>query len=163
MPALLWQHDIKSPIGVWLDMREDSKGLWAKGKLTKGVQLADEALLLMKDGALKGLSIGYFSNDEEYSSEQKANLLKQVDLLETSLVTFPCNDQSQVESIKTMIRNGDMPTEREFEKALKDLGFSQKMAKQIIAKGYKSTAANDPIYEQEQAEKLDEILDLLKK
>ena len=163
MPALLWQHEMKSPIGVWLDMKEDAKGLWAKGKLTKGVQKADEALLLMKDGALKGLSIGYFPEDEEYSKENKANLLKQVDLLETSLVTFPCNDQSQVESVKTMIRNGDMPTEREFEKALRDLGFSQKLAKQIIAVGYKETAANDPIYELEQAEKLDEILNLLKK
>ena len=30
---LLWQHDPAQPIGVWQDLAEDSKGLYAKGQL----------------------------------------------------------------------------------------------------------------------------------
>lgn len=151
MPALLWQHDMKSPIGVWLEMREDEKGLWAKGQLTKGVRKADEALLLLKAGALKGLSIGYFPEDEEYDHDKKANLLKQVNLLETSLVTFACNDQSMVESVKQRFKHNDTPTAQEVESALEEMGFSKLHASQIVSFGYKNTF-------EEYDSKLDEIL-----
>jgi phage head maturation protease len=32
-PLMLWQHDTYEPIGVWDDLSDDGKGLYAKGKL----------------------------------------------------------------------------------------------------------------------------------
>jgi HK97 family phage prohead protease len=138
MPALLWQHKQDQPIGVWTEMYEDDYGLYAKGQLALGVQQADEAYILMKLGALKGLSIGYIPTDESYNKVTKTNHLKEVNLLETSLVTFPANDKSQVEVVKSKFENDETPTEREFEKALRELGLSRKQAKAFMTLGFKS-------------------------
>ncbi|WP_429098104.1 HK97 family phage prohead protease [Aeromonas veronii] len=134
---MLWQHDTTKVIGVWEEAVEDSKGLYLKGRLTKGVQLADEALLLLSAGALDGLSIGYVTIDSKYDSKQKANLLLEVELLETSIVTFPCNAQSRIDVVKSAFEEGNIPTERELEKLLREAGMSQKRAKAFLAQGYK--------------------------
>lgn len=139
---MLWQHDTTKVIGVWEEAYEDSKGLYLKGRLTKGVQLADEALLLLSAGALDGLSIGYVTIDSKYDSKQKANLLLEVELLETSIVTFPCNAQSRIDSVKSMFEEGQVPTEREMEKVLRDVGMSQKRAKAFLAQGYKGLSVD---------------------
>uniref|UniRef100_UPI004048E950 HK97 family phage prohead protease n=1 Tax=Shewanella sp. TaxID=50422 RepID=UPI004048E950 len=138
MPALLWQHKQDQPIGVWTEMYEDEKGLYAKGKLTLGVQQADEAYLLLKAGALRGLSIGYNVEVESYDRQSNTNFVKEVILHETSLVTFPCNTQSQVEVVKSKLEHDETPTEREFEKALRELGLSRKQAKAFMTLGFKS-------------------------
>lgn len=30
---MLWQHDPTQPIGLWDEVREDTRGLWVKGRL----------------------------------------------------------------------------------------------------------------------------------
>ncbi|VFS40472.1 pro-head protease [Escherichia coli] len=45
----------------------------------------------MKAGSLTGLSIGYVLKDWEYDRSKEAFLLKEIDLWEVSLVTFPSN------------------------------------------------------------------------
>ncbi|WP_330540993.1 HK97 family phage prohead protease [Aeromonas hydrophila] len=129
---MLWQHDHNNLIGVWYEGFEDDKGLYLKGKLTLGVQKADEALLLLASGALDSLSIGYAVIEEEYSYKEDANKLIKVRLDETSFVTFPANEQSRIESVKSK------PTQRELEKQLRKAGLSQKNAKAFLAKGYKA-------------------------
>ena len=39
---MLFQHDPSEPIGVWLELREDMRGLWARGKLIPDVARARE-------------------------------------------------------------------------------------------------------------------------
>ena len=39
---MLFQHDPNTPIGVWLDIREDTTGLYVKGRLTTDVERARE-------------------------------------------------------------------------------------------------------------------------
>ncbi|WP_157830539.1 HK97 family phage prohead protease [Aeromonas sobria] len=150
-PALLWQHDTSKPIGVWTSAVEDEKGLLMTGRLVKGVQLADEALLLMAAGAISGLSIGYIVLDEQYDPKLKANLLLEVELLEVSLVTQPCNDMSRIQTVKSALLNGSIPSERDIERALKELGCSSRVAKTFIAGGYKS-AFIDSLEDQEETE-----------
>jgi HK97 family phage prohead protease len=58
-PLLLWQHNPDEPIGVWESLAEDGKGLYGKARLLKGVRRADEAHILLKGGAIRGISIGY--------------------------------------------------------------------------------------------------------
>ena len=48
-PALLFGHDVREPIGEWLDLREDSRGLYAKGRLWVDGD-APDALLELRQG-----------------------------------------------------------------------------------------------------------------
>lgn len=125
--AMLWQHNPDQPVGSWLDLQENKKGLKVQGKLTLGVRQADEALLLMKDKALQGLSIGYSIPKGGYEIDEKTNIryIKKIDLWEISLVTFPANTNAQITRVKAI---EEAKTERELEKALRDAGLSRKEA-----------------------------------
>jgi len=131
-PLMLWQHDSWSPIGIWEDLAEDGKGLWGKGKLLPGVKAADEALILLKAGAVQGLSIGY--REVETEPDGNIRLLKKLDLLEISIVSFPANRRARVETVKSILDAGKLPTVREFEEFLRDAGFSKALATAIAAK-----------------------------
>jgi HK97 family phage prohead protease len=137
MPALLWQHDPSSPIGVYEHMSEDETGLFVKGRLSD-TQMGREGYTLLKDGALSGLSIGFsvYPNDGAKVDEKTGvRTLKNIKLWETSLVTFPANDAARVTGVKM---DGVLPTEREFERWLRrEAGFTETEAKLIISKGYR--------------------------
>jgi HK97 family phage prohead protease len=74
--------------------------LYVEGKLTLGVAKADEAYLLLKEGALDGLSIGFRPIVTREDKIQKARILLDVDLLEISLVTFGANAKAIVSNVK---------------------------------------------------------------
>ncbi|MEM9197006.1 MAG: HK97 family phage prohead protease [Pseudomonadota bacterium] len=84
---MLWQHDPAQPIGIWDELREDERGLFARGRILTGVQRGAEALSLMKAGAIDGLSIGYRTIRAEKTARGRS--LIEIDLWEVSLVTFP--------------------------------------------------------------------------
>lgn len=131
-PLMLWQHDTRQPIGVWDELAEDGKGLKATGRLLAGIAKADEALILLKAGALQGLSIGY--NEIDVAPDGNARLLKKLDLFEVSLVSFPANRRARVDTVKSILEAGSLPTVREFEEHLRDAGFSKSLAAAIAGK-----------------------------
>jgi hypothetical protein len=141
MPKLLWQHKSDEPIGIFTEATEDGEGLKVKGQLLMDVQRAREAHALLKAGAIDGLSIGF--SIPAGGSEMKSDgtrLIKEVNLHEVSIVTFPCNSASTISSVKSV---EDM-TEREFEKSLRDVvGLSQKQAKALISGGYAAMNRDD--------------------
>ena len=133
-PALLWQHYSSEPIGVYTQVEEDSKGLRLEGKLlVDGVARAREAYALLQAGAINGLSIGYIPLAWEYETrkEKRVRLLKEVDLWETSLVTFPANPKATVQSVKSV---GELKSVRDVEDYLRDAGLSCSEAKAVISK-----------------------------
>lgn len=137
LPAMLWQHQISEPIGVYTEMREDETGLYLKGRLLiEGDDLARRAHAHMKAGSLSGLSIGYVLDDYEYDREKEAFILKQIDLWEVSLVTFPANDEARISNVKSLLERGETPPPSKVEKALREVGFSGSQAKAFMAKGY---------------------------
>jgi hypothetical protein len=85
---MLFQHDPAQPIGTWLDIAEDGKGLRVVGKLNLDVARARELAALIRDGALDGLSIGY-KTIRSARAPGGARKLLALDLWEISLVTFP--------------------------------------------------------------------------
>jgi HK97 family phage prohead protease len=101
---LLFQHDPNEPIGVWLDIREDSNGLFVKGRLTTEVERAREVLSLMRAGALDGLSIGYRTVRGLTDPKSGIRRLMEVDLWEISVVTFPMLPEARVSSVKSRER-----------------------------------------------------------
>ena len=133
---LLWQHDSEQPIGVWQDLAEDSKGLWGKGQLLKDVSpRAAEAYGLLKAEALDGLSIGYrtIKAEKDHGRPGVLNLLE-LDLREISVVTFAANERARVETVKSILAGGALPSVREFEELLREAGFSKSLATKIASK-----------------------------
>jgi HK97 family phage prohead protease len=135
-PAMLWQHDRSAPVGVWLEAREDDRGLFLKGEVAD-TTLGRDAYTLAKMGALTGFSIGYIAPRDKNPVDPKTGVrqLKEIELWEVSLVTFPMNEDARITGVK---ENGALPTEREFERWLRrEAGFTEAEAKTIIAKGYR--------------------------
>ena len=100
MPKMLWQHDPKHPIGIWTYLSEDKRGLYAEGRLALGVRQADEAYLLLKEGILENLSIGFRTVKAVRDKTTKGRLLLDIDLIEISLVTFGANSRALVRQVK---------------------------------------------------------------
>lgn len=137
MPSMLLQHggptaEDMTPIGIWEEMTEDSHGLKVKGKLAN-TERGREAYELLKMGAFNGLSIGYTVKEFERRTkpEEPRRTLKSVNLLEVSLVTFPANGKARVHSVKSI---DEMDSIAEIEKSLRDVGYSHKEAKKLVAK-----------------------------
>jgi HK97 family phage prohead protease len=124
---LLYQHDAKEPIGVFDEIIEDKKGLRVKGRLAMGTQKGREVYELMKMGAIDGLSIGYRVSPKGamYDERGKKRMLKEVDLMEISAVTFPMNTRARVQAVK-----GEQRTVREWEETMRDAcGLSRSESK----------------------------------
>lgn len=139
LPALLWQHDTSEPIGVYTKMEEDENGLYVEGRLLiDDDPLAKRAHAHLKAGSLSGLSIGYSmkNNGYEYDKDKEAFILKELDLWEVSLVTFPANDQARIDEVKNALCAGEIPSPKTVERALRDVGFSRSQSKEFMAKGF---------------------------
>lgn len=93
----LYQHDPQKPVGTITELREDEKGLYFTARIAR-TQLGDELLELVYNGTIDGLSIGYRVLEEDYDANRRARLLRKVDLLEISAVTFPANEECRVKS-----------------------------------------------------------------
>lgn len=129
-PALLLHHDMRMPAGIWIEAREDDKGLFLRGQLNMEVQSSREAFSLAKQGALTGLSIGFFTKSDEIIDGIRH--IKEVELLEVSMVTIPANQRARLTGTKSAPDN-----ERDLEKALRELGYGREQAKAIVSKGFK--------------------------
>tara|TARA_B100000700_G_C15037378_1_gene853454 strand:+ start:2543 stop:3202 length:660 start_codon:yes stop_codon:yes gene_type:complete len=139
LPALLWQHQMDEPIGVYSEMKEDDNGLFVKGRLLiDDDPLAKRAHSHLKAGSISGLSIGYSINDYEYDNQKDAFILKDLDLWEVSLVTFPANEEARISDVKTALNTGEIPQPALVEKCLRDVGFSRSQAKAFMADGFKA-------------------------
>ncbi len=97
---MLWQHDPAEPIGVWLAVQEDAKGLKVRGRLNLAVARAREVLALMREGAVDGLSIGFRVDKARAEPRGGLRRLHAVDLWEISIVTFPLLPAARVSTVK---------------------------------------------------------------
>lgn len=134
LPVMLWSHDPTRVAGKWLEMREDDRGLWVRGELAK-TPLGDEVHELMKMDAVSGMSIGFVIMDHDYDKSGN-RLIKEVDLWELSVCAMPMNPMARVQNVKTQTSAAGefVPTPREFERILRDVGCSKAVAKRIIHK-----------------------------
>ncbi len=135
---LLFQHDPNQPIGVWTELREDSKGLYAQGRLMPDVARAREVLALMRAGALDGLSIGFKTIKGRRDPRTGQRRLEKIDLWEISIVTFPMQPEARIGAVKARPFSERVPTEREFERWLtRDAGLTRSEARAILRDGLK--------------------------
>lgn len=97
---MLFQHDPSEPVGVWLELREDHRGLFARGRLIPEVVRGRELLSLLRARAIDGLSIGYRTSKARIDPKTRIRRLIEVDLWEISIVTFPLLNGARVNAVK---------------------------------------------------------------
>lgn len=86
--GLLLEHDPKVPIGVWLSLEEDRRGLWVEGRIVGSADGA-RAGAMMRSGALDGLSIGFRTVSADEDRSARVRRLTEIDLWEVSVVASP--------------------------------------------------------------------------
>lgn len=136
-PKMLWQHDPATPIGVYTEVREDDRGLYVKGQLLLDTVSGKEAYIRLKSGAVDGLSIGYRTREADFTDEG-LRVLKQVDLWEISLVTFPMNPDTRVDAVKALDAGKSDPVAAQLNNALAAMGIAPKDAAAASAAAIKS-------------------------
>lgn len=93
---LLWQHDQARPVGRIEYLKEDKRGLRVIARLSDG-RSGREAAALLRQGALAGLSFGYFVRR---ASGEAPRELDEVELVEVSLVRVPMQPKAWVHAIE---------------------------------------------------------------
>jgi phage head maturation protease len=68
-----------------------------------GFQVSTEAHSLMRDGAVKGLSIGFTPIPDRTTYKDGIRFLNEAILWEVSLTPIPMNEESQVLSMKQLL------------------------------------------------------------
>lgn len=104
---LLWQHRSDSPIGLGLFKETETALLVERGTLELALPDAMKAYTLLKAGIVKGLSIGYEAISWEWRKSEDPDswptrVIKKAKLWETSIVTFPMNEQAMVTAVKSV-------------------------------------------------------------
>lgn len=135
-PKMLWQHDPSQPIGVWDEASEDEAGLYVRGRILDTVEKGREARALIEAGAIDGMSIGYRTLKADRASDG-ARLLKELDLWEISMVTFPMLESARIDAMKAA-----QMERREMEAVLmQDAGLSRSVARAILSGGFSAVKA----------------------
>ena len=154
MIKLLYQHKSDMPIGVFDEVKEDEHGLYVKGRLALKTVAGAEAYELLKMGALDGMAIGFRVNPEKvsYDKRSRRRYIKEVDLMEVSLVTFPMNPKATVRSVK-----GEEISIREWENGLRDVFHLSRSEAKVAA-----AAVTKSFSDQRDAENNAELVDAIK-
>lgn len=97
---MLFQHDPSEPVGIWLELHEDHRGLFARGRLIPEVTRGRELLSLLRAGAIDGLSMGFRTAKARIDPRTRIRRIYAIDLWEISIVTFPMLTGARVRSVK---------------------------------------------------------------
>jgi HK97 family phage prohead protease len=103
-PIILAHHDHEEPIGRMVDHRVDEKGLWIKARISAA---AEDTFNLVKDGVLTAFSVGFVIKDAIYDSITDLFIIKDLELLEISVVSVPCNQDSTFSLSKSFDNDED--------------------------------------------------------
>lgn len=89
-PILLYMHNWERPIGTVVETKIDERGLWIKAVISNAAAVADIRTQI-SEGILKTFSIGYNELDSDYDKKTETRIIRQLELLEISIVTIPAN------------------------------------------------------------------------
>jgi HK97 family phage prohead protease len=116
---ILYGHGNK-PIGKILkwEIRKhpeaDANGLWVVAKIYKDYPLDDEVWRLVKEGQLKGFSIGAQGRKEKRVLKDKSvnlpdsvNVVRDLNLMEISIVPTPANPLATIEQVNYIAKGAD--------------------------------------------------------
>lgn len=153
---LCYQHNLQDVIGVITDKGVDATGMWFEADILPTTQGKDVALL-MREGAIDEISIGYFANEYHYEKREGYNydlrILDAITIIEISPVTRAANPKAVVTAMKAE----EQDTKQE--KPLTHKEDMEEMKKQLETLEQKAQSAVDRANaaEQKAAEREQEI------
>lgn len=158
MPAMLWSHDQREPIGKWIDMHEDEFGLFVRGKLNLDTSRGRDAHAHVKHGDATGFSIGFYVGEQGHKhGANGTTILTDIDLVEVSAVVFPANRRARVSGVKTL------QSKSELIDMLREGGLPKAAAARIAAGGWPALTNADQQKAFELADMLDRATNDLRK
>ena len=168
--ALCYQHDLNTVIGVIKGAGVDEKGMWIEADILPTTQGKDVQLLI-KAGAIREFSIGYWVNKCHFERKEGYNydirILEDIGIFEVSPVTRAANPDAVLidaknevieEEEKTIkkqnMENKELEMKQAFESAQNEIKAAKEAVSSMTAE---LKSANDTINEQKnQINNLDE-------
>lgn len=156
--ALCYQHDSTEVIGVITDAGVDAKGMWIEADILP-TSKGKDVQMLIKAGAIKEFSIGYFA--EQYHYEKRdgfpydVRILEKITIIEVSPVTRAANPEAVLLDAKNEENTNHNKSEAmeekmlEMKQAMESAQNEAKAAKDAVkAMEAEVKSANDTIKEQ---------------
>lgn len=98
----LAMHERSSlPLGRAQLLREDATGLYGEFRVSK-TQAGDEALELIRDGALDAFSIGFSPVRDQWSQDRSSVVRVEARLHEVSAVSFPAYEGALIAGVRSV-------------------------------------------------------------
>lgn len=118
---ILASHADGDAVGVWDEITETAEGLAVKGRLlVNEVARAKEICALTREGALRGLSIG-FKTLKALPRKGGGQTITKLELLEISVVAVPAHPGARITSSKGNSMTGTTPEEKAGDLAIEAL------------------------------------------
>lgn len=140
---LALHNDCWLPIGRPLELREDTNGLFLSARVSD-TSMGKDIKILLKDGVLNELSIGYDPVVFDYDSNGIRHL-REVKLWEVSIVTWAMNPEATITGYKSMQESMGLVKALETElleeiKAGRKISKSRLKSLQDVSKSMKTAA-----------------------
>lgn len=157
--ALCYQHDRTEVIGVITDAGVDAKGMWIEADILP-TSKGKDVQMLIKAGAIKEFSIGYFADQYHYEKRDgipyEVRVLEKITIIEVSPVTRAANPEAVLldaknEGENTNHNKSEAMEEKmlEMKQAMESAQNEAKAAKDAVkAMEAEVKSANDTIKEQ---------------
>jgi HK97 family phage prohead protease/HK97 family phage major capsid protein len=89
-PIILAYHDHDDPVGRMVEHIVDDRGLWIKARISAAAEIFN----LVKDSVLTAFSVSFRVLDAEYNSVTELFIIKELELIEISVVSVPMNQDT---------------------------------------------------------------------
>jgi HK97 family phage prohead protease len=90
--TMLLNHDPSTPVGRWTEAKVTDAGLYVKGFIS---ETEKDLQTKIKEGIYSTLSIGFNTLEQEWNAALESNVIKELELLEVSVVTIPANPEAR--------------------------------------------------------------------
>ena len=155
-PIVLAHHDRDDPAGRVVEHRIDNKGLWVKARISAAAEIFN----LVKDGVLTAFSVGFRVLDAEYNAAAELFVIKELELVEISVVSIPCNQDTLFSLTKSLSSDEKMnrfksqfmqqeppakglePSFAQNSTTKKEIGMDPKELEKMLADAAEKAAAN---------------------
>jgi HK97 family phage major capsid protein/HK97 family phage prohead protease len=99
----LYQHNSRQPIGTVMAAKVTKEGMSVRVQIARAGVAAfiDEAWALIKEGLIRGLSIGFRSLEESWDKTLNGYRYLRTEILELSAVTIPANAEASITAVKS--------------------------------------------------------------
>lgn len=142
-PILLYQHDHGKPIGRVNNIRVDKKGIFVEANVSDAAEAQHGVKTLIKDGVLKSFSVGFRVKDATYDKVSDIFYIKDLELLEISVVSVPAN-QNSLFSVRKSFENDEEYVKFKSAFAVEET-IEEKTAQALSEEEEEAVASEDPM------------------